>query len=125
MTEADEKQNVHRYLRRGREALLWKLDGLSGRGPFTTFPALKGERAIGARPTRDVDTAASDRRSTHVTRLVQPGIWLLPAITLNTAPFGSATVARRPYGVSTGCSSTEPPSSVTRAAVASVSSTQM
>jgi hypothetical protein len=29
MTDADEKQTLHRYLRRGREALVWKLDGLS------------------------------------------------------------------------------------------------
>jgi hypothetical protein len=29
MTEADEKQNLNRYLRRGRDALVWKLDGLS------------------------------------------------------------------------------------------------
>ena len=26
MTEADEKQNLNRYLRRGRDALVWKLD---------------------------------------------------------------------------------------------------
>lgn len=38
MTEADEKAQLHRYLRSGREALLWKLDGLSEydiRRPFT------------------------------------------------------------------------------------------
>jgi uncharacterized damage-inducible protein DinB len=29
MTEADEKQTLHRYLQRGRDALVWKLDGLS------------------------------------------------------------------------------------------------
>lgn len=29
MSEADEKQTLHRYLQFGREALLWKLDGLS------------------------------------------------------------------------------------------------
>jgi uncharacterized damage-inducible protein DinB len=29
MTEADEKQSLHRYLQRGRDVLLWKLDGLS------------------------------------------------------------------------------------------------
>jgi uncharacterized damage-inducible protein DinB len=38
MTAADEKAQLHRYLRSGREALLWKLDGLSEydiRRPFT------------------------------------------------------------------------------------------
>jgi uncharacterized damage-inducible protein DinB len=38
MAAADEKVQLHRYLRRGREALLWKLDGLSEydiRRPFT------------------------------------------------------------------------------------------
>ncbi|HET7017496.1 MAG TPA: DinB family protein [Streptosporangiaceae bacterium] len=38
MTEADDKAQLHRYLQRGREALLWKLDGLSEydvRRPFT------------------------------------------------------------------------------------------
>jgi hypothetical protein len=29
MTEADPKTDLHRYLRGAREALLWKLDGLS------------------------------------------------------------------------------------------------
>jgi len=29
MTHADEKQTLHEYLRRSREVLLWKLDGLS------------------------------------------------------------------------------------------------
>jgi Protein of unknown function (DUF664) len=38
VTAADEKAQLHLYLRRGREALLWKLDGLSEydiRRPFT------------------------------------------------------------------------------------------
>jgi uncharacterized damage-inducible protein DinB len=38
MTAADEKAQLHRYLRNGREALLWKLDGLGEydiRRPFT------------------------------------------------------------------------------------------
>ena len=30
MTETNQKKILHRYLRSGREALLWKLDGLSG-----------------------------------------------------------------------------------------------
>ncbi len=30
MTDANQKNVLHRYLRTGREALLWKLDGLSG-----------------------------------------------------------------------------------------------
>ena len=30
MTETNQKEILHRYLRSGREALLWKLDGLSG-----------------------------------------------------------------------------------------------
>jgi hypothetical protein len=29
MTESDEKQTLHRYLRNARGALIWKLDGLS------------------------------------------------------------------------------------------------
>ena len=29
MAESDPKADLHRYLRRGREAVLWKLDGLS------------------------------------------------------------------------------------------------
>jgi len=38
VTEADQKAQLHRYLQRGREALLWKLDGLGEfdiRRPFT------------------------------------------------------------------------------------------
>ena len=38
MTAPDEKAQLHRYLQRGREALLWKLDGLGEydiRRPFT------------------------------------------------------------------------------------------
>jgi len=38
VTAEDEKAQLHRYLRRGREALLWKLDGLGEydiRRPFT------------------------------------------------------------------------------------------
>jgi uncharacterized damage-inducible protein DinB len=38
MTEADEKQTLHRYLRNARGVLLWKLEGLSGydiRRPMT------------------------------------------------------------------------------------------
>ncbi|MGH3158897.1 MAG: DUF664 domain-containing protein [Streptosporangiaceae bacterium] len=30
MTRSDPKSDLHRYLQRAREALLWKLDGLSG-----------------------------------------------------------------------------------------------
>jgi len=29
MTESDQKSDLHRYLKRGREAMVWKLDGLS------------------------------------------------------------------------------------------------
>jgi uncharacterized damage-inducible protein DinB len=29
MTESDQKSDLHRYLKRGREAIVWKLDGLS------------------------------------------------------------------------------------------------
>ena len=39
MTEADPKADLHRYLRVAREAVLWKLDGLSEydiRRPLTT-----------------------------------------------------------------------------------------
>jgi hypothetical protein len=38
MTDADEKQTLHRYLQNARSTLLWKLDGLSGydvRRPMT------------------------------------------------------------------------------------------
>ncbi len=34
MTDADAKAQLHRYLQSGREALLWKLDGLSEVPPF-------------------------------------------------------------------------------------------
>src|SRR5262245_24223764 len=38
MTESDPKEHLHRYLKSGRDALLWKLDGLSeydARRPMT------------------------------------------------------------------------------------------